>query len=259
MLFKFSLCTFFALLLAISSGGVRAGEGSVELGGEYASLSAGLGNWEGAYGTFSYTPDPRDRFTLELAYASRFGEQGSAVTGVYQRDYSDDAYQVFSLTGTTAGLFWPSSAISTEYFHKAGGDHNWVIGVGGGYDASRTGNQDVFGVLELVRYLPADLVAEVGSRYNVSEPGTVTAPRGFAALSWLPAPGHEYVLKVDGGGEAYQEVGPEQVQTNFSSIELSAEAFVPIGGGRRIHARAEFYNNPFYDRVLGYLGVSQAF
>jgi YaiO family outer membrane protein len=246
-------------LLALRASGASAGEATLEIGGEAAALSDGLGDWGGLYGILSYVATPSDRLTLELAYASRFGEQGGGLTGTWQRDYNPDSYQVFSLTGSSAGLFWPSAGLSTEYFRKLGSERDWVLGGGGGVNGYRTGNDDYFGVLEAIRYFPSGWVAEAGTRLNLSEPGSVAAPRAFAALTWLPAAGHEYVLKVDGGDEAYQIVGPGDLQTRFTSFGVTGEAFVPIGGGRRIHARVERYVNPFYDRWLGYLGISQVF
>ena len=244
------------LLLATS---VHAGEAKLELGGEWATLNDGLGNWEGVYGTFSYAASTSDLLTLGAVYASRFGEQGMEFTGSWQHDYNESNYQVFSLVGSTAALFWPSAGATTEYFHKFGNARDWVLGFGGGAYGYRTGNNDYFGVLEMIHYFAGGWVVEAGTQFNLSEPGDVAAPRGFAALTWLPAAGWELVLKVDGGDEAYQIVGPDDLQTRFQSLSVSEEAFVPVGGGRKIHARLEQYSNPYYDRWLGYLGVSQSF
>lgn len=231
----------------------------VELGLEGATLNDNLGYWEGVYGLVSFDVSSKDRLSLELAYLSRFAEQGFALGGTWQRNYSEDSYQVSSLNGSSSGIFLPSSGISSEYFHKLGSERNWILGGGGGADFSRTGNHDFFGVLELIRYFSAGWVAEAGTRLNLGEPGAVTALRGFAALSWLPAEGYEFVFKLDGGGEAYQLVGEDQVVSSFNSLGISGEAFVPIGGGRQLHGRVEVYTNPIYERGLGYLGISQTF
>jgi YaiO family outer membrane protein len=256
-----------ALVVAVALVDAPAARaGGFELGLEGASLSDGQSDWVGTRARAEVPLSPTNLLTGELDFARRFDETAALLTAGFQHDYDEDSYQVFSITGSSGGLFWPSGGAVTEYFRKLGGHRAFVLGAGAGYLTYRTATSDAQGILEAVYYFQgAPWVLEAGWRGNLAQPGAVGSNRGFAALTWLPVEGMQLIAKLDGGNEAYQLVGNETVETSFKSVSAGLEAIVPLGGigslgaGRSLHVSVERYGNPFYARWTGYLGISQGF
>ena len=100
---------------------------------------------------------------------------------------------------------------------------------------------------------------KLGLHYNFSQPGNVTAPGPFAAVTYGRNKDYYLVLRVGIGREAYQVVGPDEAITDFASqvVTLTWRQWLTREWGFKL--QTEYYHNPFYQRAGFEIGIFRDF
>jgi YaiO family outer membrane protein len=252
--------------LALAFGGASAAElgdapgrrpvtGFVEAGAGYHGLSGANPSWSDQYLRSHLDLTAVDGVDLEASHQDHFDDQGTFLGAGYTR-VLDDRWYASGFVGTgVGGFFLPRLRVDGFLNRKWLDGGPLVTTVGVGFARAQDVHRDGSLLLEATYWFRAPFVVNAGTRLNLSDPGGVLTARGFGAVTYGREKRHWITLRVDGGEEGYQLVGPETVLTRFSSVEASAIWRQWLTRSVGFDLRGSRYANPSYTRTGVQLGV----
>lgn len=229
--------------------------GFVEAGAGYHGLSGSNPSWNDEYVRSHLAVTPLDGVDLEVSHQAHFGDRGTFLGAGYTRTLDDRWYASGFAGGSDGGFFLPRLRLDGFLSRKWLDGGPLVTTVGLGYSRARDVHWDGSALVEATYYFRAPFIVNAGTRLNASNPGTVLATRGFAAVTYGAEKHHYLTLRFEGGGEGYQVVGPETVLSEFSSHEASAIWRQWLTRSVGFDLRATRYVNPTYTRSGVQLGA----
>jgi YaiO family outer membrane protein len=223
--------------------------GFIETGLNYHILTDGQDDWFGQYlrGTIDFKH--KNIISYEVVHQEEFGDDGTFFSLGLTHVLNDDWYGSLTVGTSAGGFFWPRFRLDAFINRKWLEQRNLVTTVGFGYYDAKDVHYDFSAFIGAAYYFESPWIVEVGLRYNFSQPGNVTAPGPFAAVTYGRNKPYYLVLRVGIGREAYQVVGPDQAITDFASqvVTLTWRQWLTREWGFKL--QTEYYHNPFYQRV----------
>jgi YaiO family outer membrane protein len=223
--------------------------GFIETGLNYHILTDGQDNWFGQYlrGTLDFKH--KNIIAYEVVHQEEFGDDGTFFSLGLTHVLNPDWYGSLSVGTSAGGFFWPRFRLDAFVNRKWLEQRNLVTTIGFGYYDAKDVHYDFSAFIGAAYYFESPWIVEVGLRYNFSQPGNVTAPGPFAAVTYGRNKAYYLVLRVGIGREAYQVVGPDEAITDFASqvVTLTWRQWLTREWGFKL--QTEYYHNPFYQRV----------
>jgi YaiO family outer membrane protein len=240
-----------AIAAGASAGTARAVEASLNV--TESHLTQGFGDEHSQWLLVSV---PRDRYDSLLQFSLEnkraFGEH-AVIGGVsYGWDASPLDRLSFAVSGSDAPTIAAQWRVDGQYSRKLLPERNLVASIGAFSSGTRDGHHDDSVVLSAAWYFADRQVAEGGVRYSTSNPGNLSAWRGFAAYTYGAVGQGTLLLRVESGREAYQALGVNGAVADFESREVAVVYRHWFSPGVSLSANAAYYRNPSYDkRSLG--------
>ncbi len=249
---------FFA---AASAGAAEddAPRGYVELGANWHNLDRGYGDWLGAYIKGAWRQTPSTTWNAEVVRQREFDDRGTYAALGVTHDLDPRSYISFSVGGSQGGFFLPRLRTDLFYSRKWLANAQLVSTVGIGYIDAKDVHRDRSYFAGLAYYFESPWVIEGGVRVNDSEPGAVSAARGFVAVTYGREKQRLITARAESGREAYQLTAENQVLVDFSSDVQSLAWREWITARAGFQLQLERYHNPFYDRHGVVAGVFKDF
>jgi YaiO family outer membrane protein len=253
-------------VLAVAHPGVRvaaqapvraAGSSWVEAGGYYQPVTGDFGDWRGAYAR-AVISGLKNVWFLEAKTQEAFHDQGSYASLGIVHTFSDRIYSQIGIGGGTGDYVLPDLRVDGSIALKLGRARSLVAAAGVTLVDAKAGftDQAIFG--SLTWYAGPSAVAEVGARFNSSNPGAVHSGRGVASLT-LGRAGQRFVTFRGGAGtEGYQLTGTGSTLRRFESQEAGVSWRQWFGTRWGAVLGADWYHNPFYTRTGLTMGVFRA-
>jgi YaiO family outer membrane protein len=234
--------------------------GLVEGGAAYAALTEGYPIWNDQFLKASLQLTPDDRLSAEVSRQSHFGDAGVFFGAGYTRHFDDRWYGSLNIGTSTRGFFLPRIRLDAFLYRKWLERKSLVTNIGFAYYRSRDVYFDRALLAGATYYFDGPWIVEVGGRLNDSSPGGVRSLRGFAALTYGYDQRHFFVLRYEGGREAYQVVGTSAAGAlvGFSSQEASLTWRQWVLADFGLNLRASHYRGP-YRRTGLELGIFYEF
>jgi YaiO family outer membrane protein len=233
--------------------------GSLEAGVNYHLLTDGQPDWFGQFLRGVLDVSHKNIWTFEVVHQDEWDDDGTFFSVGNTHVFNPDWYSTISAGTSAGGFFWPRFRVDAFVSRKWRERRDLITTVGFGYYDAKDVHHDVNLFVGATYYFTAPWVVEAGFHYNFSQPGNVTAPAGFAAVTYGREKAYYLVLRVGIGREAYQVVGPDEAITDFASqvVTLTWRQWLTREWGFKI--RGEYYHNPFYERVGFELGIFRDF
>jgi YaiO family outer membrane protein len=233
--------------------------GFVEAGMNYYGLTDGQENWFGQYlrGVVDFAH--KNIVNFEVVHQAEFGDDGTFFSLGLTHVLNPDWYGSLSVGSSAGGFFWPRVRVDAFVSRKWLEQRNLVTTLGFGYYDAKDVHYDYSAFIGAAYYFESPWIVEAGLRYNFSQPGNVTAPGPFAAVTYGRNKEYFLVLRVGIGREAYQVVGPDEAITDFASqvVTLTWRQWLTRDWGFKL--QTEYYHNPFYQRAGFEVGIFRDF
>jgi len=233
--------------------------GFVEAGLNYNILTDGQKDWFGQYvrGVVDYKH--RDIFAYEIFHLEKFGDQGTFFALGNTHVFTPEWYTSISVGASAGGFFWPQFRVDAFLSKKWLERQQLITTIGFGYHDAKDVHYDYDLFIGATYYFDGPWIVEAGLHYNISEPGDVTAPGPFIAVTNGRNKEYFLVLRFGFGREAYQVVGPTTSITDFASqvVTLTWRKWLTRDWGFKV--QGEYYHNPFYERLGFELGIFRDF
>jgi YaiO family outer membrane protein len=223
--------------------------GFIETGLNYHILTDGQEDWFGQYLRGAVDIEHRNIVTYEVVHEEEFGDDGTFFSVGLTHVLNPDWYGSLSVGTSAGGFFWPKVRVDAFVSKKWLEQRNLITTIGFGYYDAKDVHYDFSAFIGAAYYFESPWIVEAGLRYNFSQPGNVTAPGPFAAVTYGRNKAYYIVLRVGIGREAYQVVGPDEAITDFASqvVTLTWRHWLTQQWGFKL--QTEYYHNPFYERV----------
>jgi len=230
----------------------------VESGGDYLSLSNGYGYWAGGYARGVYEQG-KNIWTAELNGQHEFGDAGVYMAAGDTYNFNSDWYGALTMGTSAGGFFWPRYRADGFLNKKWLGRKQWVTTAGLGYYVAKDVHRDHIFFLGSTYYFEKPWIVEEGIYFNVSNPGVVFAPAGFAAVTWGKNKQQYLTVRAGLGEEAYQLIGPTTSLSQFNSQTLTITWRKWIGTSWGMNVVGDYYHNPYYVRGGSSMGFFKDF
>ncbi len=225
-----------------------AGSSSIEVGAFYQPVTEGFGDWKGAYARAVVT-SLKNAWYLEAKTQEAFRDRGSYGSVSNVHTISDRVYSQFGIGGGTGGYVLPDLRVDGALSLKLGPTKAVVVTVGATLVAAKQDFSDKAAFGTLAWYVAPGAVAEIGARFNSSNPGGVGSGRGTFALTLGRVGRHLVVLRGGAGTEGYQLTGAGAALRRFKSQEAGVSWRQWLARRWGLVLGAEWYHNPFYTRA----------
>jgi YaiO family outer membrane protein len=233
--------------------------GFVEAGMNYYWLTDGEEDWFGQYlrGVVDFAHENIVNF--EVVHQEEFGDDGTFFSLGLTHVFNPDWYGSLSVGTSAGGFFWPQVRVDAFLSRKWLEKRNLVTTIGFGYYDAKDVHYDFSAFIGAAYYFESPWIVEAGLRYNFSQPGNVTAPGPFVAVTYGRNKSYYLVLRVGIGREAYQVVGPDEAITDFASqvVTLTWRQWLTRDWGFKV--QTEYYHNPTYERAGFEIGIFRDF
>ncbi len=223
--------------------------GYAEAGLARADLSANLSSWSDAYVKGHAQLSPRDGVFGEVSSQRHFGDRGTFVGAGWTHVFDEAVYGSLSLGTSEGGFFLPRLRVDGALFYKWLERRNLVTGATLGYYRAKDVHHDESLLLNAVYYFEGPWIVEGGVRVNWSHPGSVTASRAYAAVTYGRNKERYLVLRHESGREAYQLVAAATAVADFTSSETTITWREWLGKNTGLNLSAAWYDNPTYQRT----------
>ncbi|MCW5943516.1 MAG: YaiO family outer membrane beta-barrel protein [Fimbriimonadaceae bacterium] len=247
-----------ALAASLASAQDQKATGYVEVGGGASKVTNGQGDWSGAYLRGSYGFPKKDIVNFEVRSAKRFKDDGFYLGFLWTHYVQPDVYTSFGVGTSTGGFFFPKVRVDGSVSKIWGAKQDVVTTVGATYNQARDTYYDWAGFFDLTYYV-ANVVLQLGTRYNVSYPGSAKSWSGYGAISIVKAKDYMLTFRYGGGRESYLPLGGTLVPVDFSSTTYSVGLRKWLNNDWGFNATYEWYTNPNYKRNGFELGVFRDF
>lgn len=230
------------------------GSSWIEAGGFYHPVSGNFGDWKGAYAR-AVISGVRNVWYLEAKTQEAFRDRGSSASISNVHTFSERIYTQVGVGGGTGAYVLPDLRVDASISLKLGRSKSVVTTVGATLVDAKANFTDkaIFGALAW--YAGPSVLAEIGARFNSSNPGAVGSGRGTAVLM-LGRVGHQVVtLRGGAGSEGYQLTGLGAPLRRFDSEDAGVSWRQWLGPRWGSVLGADWYHNPFYTRAGVTIGV----
>lgn len=230
------------------------GTGYLEFGGSYSNLNNSFNNWGDAYFR-GVMGSEHNTFNAEITREGRYGDSGwfydLGWTHVFGPNWYAEVYGGIS----TGGFFLPARRLDSFINRKLLARKQLVIGVGYGYDKSKTVNAADRWQLGGAYYFERPFIVQAGATWTVAQPGTIVARSQYAALIQGHPKEHYITLRAEYGREGYELIGPQTALFNFLIHKYSASWRQWMGPNWGFNAAYDYENNAAFTRNGGTLGL----
>jgi len=230
----------------------------VEVGGSYRQLTNGFGDWSGGYARGLFVIG-NNIWNVEVNGQHEFSDGGVYLAAGGVHTFNSDWNASLTLGSSVGGFFWPRFRADAFLNRKWSGRKQFITSLGYGYYASKDVHRDQSVSIGTIYYFRGPWIVEDGVRFNVSNPGLVFSPSGFAAVTEGRNKHHYITVNVGFGQEAYQIVGPTSVLTRFPSQTMTITWRQWTGKTWGFNLVGDFYHSSFYQRGGGSLGFFKEF
>ena len=230
----------------------------VEVGSGYRQLTNGFGDWSGGYARAVFATG-RNIWNAEVNGQHEFGGGGVYLAAGDTYNFNSDWYASLTLGSSVGGFFWPRFRADAFVNRKWSGRKQFITTLGYGYYASKDVHRDQSVFIGTVYYFRGPWIIEDGVRFNVSSPGVVFSPAGFAAVTQGRNKHHYVTVNAGFGQEAYQIVGPATVLTRFPSQNITTTWRQWTGKTWGFNLVGDYYHSRFYERGGGSFGFFKEF
>lgn len=234
--------------------------GYVQAGGNYSSLSDGLGTWNGQYVRGEVQTDSDNRWNGEVLHQREFGQQGYFISAGNTHNFDEDWY-------STVGAGWgsPGADFLLKYRVDAFLNRKWldtkqlITTVGLGADHARDSHRDASVFLGATYYFQAPWIVQGGVRFNESNPGSVHAVSSVFGVTQGYNKNYYLSASYGFGKEAYQILGAGSTLSSFNSqiVGLGLRKWLSEDWG--FDVRGEHYFSPSYVRDGINFGIFKEF
>jgi YaiO family outer membrane protein len=230
----------------------------VEVGGSYRQLTNGFGDWSGGYAR-AVLANGKNIWAAEVNGQHEFGDGGVYLAAGDTYNFNSDWYASLTLGSSVGGFFWPRFRADAFVSRKWSERKQFITTLGYGYYASKDVHRDQSVFIGTTYYFRGPWILEDGVRFNVSNPGVVFSPAGFAAVTEGRNKHHYVTVNAGFGQEAYQIVGPTTVLTRFPSQNVTTTWRQWMGKTWGFNLVGDYYHSPFYERGGGSFGFFKEF
>lgn len=231
-----------------------SGSSWIEAGGLYHRVSEDFGDWRGAYAR-AVISGGRNVWYLEGKTQEAFRDRGSYGSIANVHTFSNRIYTQLGVGAGTGDYVLPDVRVDGAISFKLGRSRSVVATVGATLVDAKAGFSDKAGFAALTWYVASGAVAEVATRFNSSNPGSIGSGRGTAALTLGRAGRSIVVLRGGAGTEGYQLTGTGAALRRFRSQDAGISWRQWFGARWGSVQGVEWYHNPFYTRTGLTVGV----
>ena len=230
----------------------------LELVTGFQNLSGGFSNWRditlrGTYGL------PSHLLQGEVSVHRRFNQDGTYLGLSDTVTFNEDYYASIALGLGDGAFYLPKYRVDTVLYKKFLTDRSLVGSVGLGYYKAPDGHSDKSLSLGAVYYFESPWVAEVGVRFNSSNPGAIRTQQQFVAVTYGRAKQDLLTVRYASGGEGYQTIASAAQLVNFKSREASLSWRHWLNPHTGVIVGANRYVNPSYIRSGLNVGIFHDF
>lgn len=230
----------------------------VESGGSYMDLSNGYGYWADGYGRGAWNVK-NNTWNAEVTGRHEFGDAGVYFATGDTHTFDPNWYASLTLGSSAGGFFWPRLRTDAFLNRKWLGSKRWITTIGYSYYAAKDVHRDHSFYLGSTYYFEKPWILEVGTYFNLSNPGTVFAPAGFLAATHGRNKHYYVVVRAGFAEEAYQLIGPTTTLTDFNSQTLTITWRKWAGQNWGFNFVGDYYHSPFYTRGGSSFGLFKDF
>jgi YaiO family outer membrane protein len=225
----------------------------------HAELSRGYSDWFDRTLRINLQLPLEDQLSVEISKQTHFDDQGTFYGVSYSRIFNSNWYGALNLGGSRGGVFLPQFRADAFLSRKWMDDKRLITTLGMGYYDAKDEHLDHSQLISVTYYFPIQLIIEVGTRLNESDPGDVSSSRGYAVFTYGESKRQYLTLRYESGKEAYQLIGNSAVISDFSSHETTASWRRWLGTQYGWNITASRYMNPSYNRTGIQAGVFYEF
>lgn len=226
----------------------------IETGAFYQNVTGGFGDWKGAYAR-AVLAGSRNVWYLDAKAQEAFHDRGVYGSLANVHTFSDRVYTQLGIGAGTGEFVLPDLRLDASLSVKLGSARSVILTGGGMLVDAKSGFRDRALSGSLTWYASGNVLLEVGTRINWSDPGSVRSARATGALS-LGRDGRSLVtLRSSIGTEGYQLTGVSQTLRKFESQEAGAVWRQWISRWNGFVLGTDWYHNPFYTRAGVSLGL----
>lgn len=230
----------------------------VEGGGDYLTLTNGLGYWAGGYAR-GVVASGHNIWSAEINGQHEFGDAGVYMAAGDTYNFNSDWYASLTAGSSVGGFFWPRFR-ADGFINKKWMAHKQLITTFGfGYYAAKDVHRDHSFFVGTTYYFTTPWILEEGIRFNVSNPGSVFSPAGFVAVTHGRNQRQYLTLRAGLGVEAYQLIGPAATLNDFQSQTLTVTWRRWVRESWGVNLVGDYYHSPFYERGGTSIGFFREF
>jgi YaiO family outer membrane protein len=243
--------------------GFMDGPGYFEIGGSRSDLTAPIPSWTDVYFRGVLSPTDRDTFNLDFERQNRYDDSGWLYTLGVSHVFTDSLYVDVSGSTSTGGFFIPKYRVDAHVNVKALPRKQLILTGGVGLDQGKPINgfatkasRIEFGSTYYFTNWP--LIVQDGVTFTHADPGGVTAPSGYLAITEGHYKEHYITVRAELGREGYQLFGSDSgkfTAFNFPIHNYSGTWRQWIGNNWGINASFERYVNPYFNRNGATVGL----
>ena len=207
----------------------------------------------------SSTPDRPTSGRARSWTSASYGDAGVFLGVANTHTFNQDWFAATAAGTSVGGFYLPRFRANATVSRKWLPARQLVTSVGGGYYAAKDAHRDYSVAAGAVYYFPAAVIVEGGVTWNHSTPGGVASRYQFFAVTQGRERERYIVVRVAGGNEAYQLIGPTSPIANFASRSASLTVRQWVNSAWGLSLGAEIYSNSSYTRSAVTLGAFKQF
>lgn len=225
------------------------GRNYVEAGINTANVSNNYGDWFGQFVKGEIQTDNRNRWNGILQHQEAYHDDGWFVGAGNTHTIDEDWFSRASLGVGSSTTFFPRFRADADINNKT---YNDLVLTGGvGFSASDDNYQNYNVLLAASYYFIEPWVFQAGTRLGVSSPGGVFNHSQFAAVTYGYTKRFYLVARAARSREAYEILNGGGVNQDFNSHTFGGSWRQWLGEDWGFNIDADYYHNPFYNR-MGY-------